>query len=179
MTLTIVTTPASASANAYCTLADAEAYVATLVWATDWAGKTDEQKKAAIINGARLLDTLAWRGSRSCQAQSMAWPRVATVGFLNLGGFVPNAGGYLLDQDGYQVPSGTVPAVISRANAEMALRLLAEDRAADAGALAPETIQVGTVRLGAMKHQIIPDSVLTMVRPFLRSTGSMVGGPRA
>ena len=161
MALTITTTAGSASANAYCTLEQAEAYVATLVWSSDWTGKTDEQKKAAIINAARLLDTLQFKGSRADEAQAMAWPRINVV-----------------DRDGYEVDSATVPAAVVNANAEFALRLFAEDRAADAGAIVPERVKLGQMEVEKQRRQMIPASVRDLLSGLLATTGGVITGVR-
>lgn len=178
MTLTIVATAGDASANAYCTLAEAEAYVATLVWAEDWAGKTDEQKKAAIINGARLLDTLRWRGVRSSQAQAMAWPRCAGNTPVRFDGLTVAAEGYLLDRDGYEVASDTIPNQVKNANAEFALRLLGEDRSADAGGLAPDRVKLGQLEVSGLRRRMVPASVRDLVREFLEADSGFVPAVR-
>ena len=47
------------------------------------------------------------------------------------------------------------------------MRLIADDRAADAGRLAPETIKGGPLDIGRMRRSPVPASVLEMVREFL------------
>lgn len=160
MALTLVPTAGAVDANCYCSLAEAEAYVATLSFATDWA-VTDEAKKAAIITAARWLDTLRWKGIRSAQAQAMQWPRCGeyAVQFIDL---TVAGTGYLLDRDGYQIPTDTIPTAIKNANAEMALRLLAEDRAADAGALVPSSLKLGSLDVQGLKRHLFPPSVLEL-----------------
>ena len=170
MTLAIVATAGSADANAFCTLAEVEAYVATLCFSDAWTAKTDENKKAAIISAARWMNGFRWVGMRSSQAQAMAWPRCGSyeVRFIDMH---VAGNGYLLDQDGYQVPVDTVPQCIKDANAEYALRLLAEDRAADAGALVPENVQIGSLNITNLHRNSIPASVLELVRYFLSPSG--------
>jgi hypothetical protein len=178
MPLTLVETAGSASANCYCTLAEAEAYVATLVWSTDWTGKTDEQKKAAIINAARMMSTIIWNGIRTNETQAMAWPRASGSNAPTFAGLTVATQGYLYDRDGYEVPSNTIPVVIKNANAEFALRLLGEDRAADSGGLAPETLKIGSLDLGKTRRRPIPASVLDMVRDFTNHSSGVVQGLR-
>jgi hypothetical protein len=170
MTLTIVATAAATDANAYCTLAEAEAYVATLCFSDAWTGKTDEQKKAAIISAARWMDTLPWRGVRTGQTQSMAWPRCEylPVRFVDL---TVQASGYLLDRDGYQIASDEVPACVKNANAEMALRLLAKDRATDGKV----GMKIGPVTTATVPRHLIPPSVLDLVG-FLLAFNPQTGG---
>jgi hypothetical protein len=182
MTLVIVATASATDANAYCTLAEAEAYVATMTFASDWVGKTNDQKNAAIVQAARWLDTLQWKGSRSSQAQSMAWPRCGdyNASMPRFTGLTVQGTSYLMDQDGFQVPSDTVPACIKNANAEMALRQLGSDWTQGLGPVSNETLKVGSIDLGRESYQPFPSSVVAMIKPFLacspNSGGRLVRG---
>lgn len=147
--------------DTYATLAEANDYAGSLPFPGDWATASDAAKENALKTAARWLDTLQFRGIRSTSAQVLAWPRSG-----------------VWDADGYQVAADAVPTIIKTAQAELALRLLSDDRAADAGGLAPETLKLGSLELGKMRHQIIPASVLVMLRPYLASTSGMVGGRR-
>lgn len=101
-------TASSASAVAYISASDADAYFAARAIAT-WTG-TDAAKEAALVRGADYLDRRyagQWVGIRTLTAQSMAWPRTGVV-----------------DHDGLTVDHLTVPEVIRRANAEAALLIL-------------------------------------------------------
>ena len=138
------------SANAYATLAEAEDYALTLPVANDWATATEAQKNAALVQATRLLDTLGWKGRRTSQAQPLQWPRAGAT-----------------DREGYTLDSATVPARVRDAACEFAIRLVADDRVADAGGLAPETLKVGPLDLGPMRRSPIPASVLEMVRELL------------
>lgn len=158
MPLTIVTTPGDASANAYASLAEAEAYALTLPVVNDWATATEAQKNAAMVQATRMLDTLDWKGLRTAPTvQALQWPRYGVT-----------------DREGYTLASTTIPAKLRDACCEFAIRLVADDRAADAGGLAPETIKLGSLDIGVQRRRPIPASVLEMVREF-REGG---GGPR-
>lgn len=147
--------------DTYATLAEANAYAGTLTFCpAEWTGAQDTAKEAALKQAALVLDTLSWRGQRATYAQVMAWPRVGVE-----------------DADGYSV-DGTTPAALKTAQAELAVRLIAEDRTADAGALVPDTLKVGSLQIDRLKHSMLPPLVLALVRPFLRSSGGMVGGVR-
>lgn len=170
MTLTLVATASSASANAFCTLAEAEAYMETLVYATAWSNKTDQQKIAALITSARWMNTLKWKGVRGSQAQSMAWPRCAGGWTVNLGGFTPNANGYLLDQDGYQVAADAVPTCVKNANAQAALDFMTKDRAAD-----PKMpLKLGTLEITPAPRMLMSAAFYDLVRHFLASSPGQV-----
>lgn len=156
MSLTLVVTPGDATANAYASLADAEAYALTLPVANDWASATAEQKNAAIAQATRMLDTLGWKGFRTTPStQALQWPRYAVY-----------------DREGYALPSTAIPAFLRNACCEFAIRLISDDRAADAGGLAPETVKLGSLELGRLHRNPIPASVLEMVREFVKGGGS-------
>jgi len=175
VTLSIVATAGSASANSYITLAEAEAYVETLCFSEAWTGKTDPQKNAAIVSATRLLDTLRWVGMRSAQDQALAWPRMApwTVDPFIRANLSPGVGDLLMlmDGDGYYVPTDEIPVKVKNATCELALRLLGEDRTADAGALAPSRVKIGSLEIEGIKAQRIPAFVRSMVKEFLSPVG--------
>ncbi len=156
MALVLVTTAGSATANSYASLVDAEAYALTLPVANDWAAATDPQKNAALVQATRMLDTLNWSGWRTAPTtQALQWPRTGVA-----------------DREGYYLDPAAVPAKVRDACCEFAVRLIADDRAADAGGLAPETIKVGPLDIGRMRRSPVPASVLEMVREFLAYTGT-------
>lgn len=146
MTITLTATAGSASANTYVTLADAETYMETLYYKDSWTGKTDEQKKGAIVQACRLLDTLAWKGIKAADTQALEWPRSNVT-----------------DRNGYEVSDSTIPAWLANANAEFAMRLLGEDRQADMGANAPQRSKVGPLEVENIIHQTIPMSVMDII----------------
>lgn len=79
MTISIVATAGSASANSFVTEAEAISYMAAHLNATAWttvSGATcTETEKAALIESTRELTMLAWKGSRTDSTQALAWPR--------------------------------------------------------------------------------------------------------
>ena len=159
MALVIVTTAGADNANAYASLVDAEAYALTLPIHTDWAAADEATKNAALVQATRMLDTLVWAGWRANPTvQALQWPRQGVC-----------------DRENYSLDPATIPAKIRDACCEFAVRLIADDRAADAGGLAPETIEVGPLKVGKMRRSPVPASVLEMVREFLESAGA---GPR-
>ncbi len=166
MTLTIVTTAGATDANSYCSLAEAEAYAATVVDSTVWVAKTDEQKKAAIIQAARWMNTFQWVGMRSSQTQAMAWPRCEQY-TVRFDGLITDGTGYLLDQDGYQVASDTIPVFIKNANADLAMRQVSEDWTKGMGSVTTDSMKVGTIQQGRKTYRSIPASTLAYIRFFL------------
>lgn len=79
MTVTIVATAGSASANSFITEAEAITYMAAHLNASAWttvSGATcTESEKVAIIESTRELSMLSWKGSRVDSTQALAWPR--------------------------------------------------------------------------------------------------------
>ena len=79
MSITIVATVGSATANSFVTEAEAIAYVATRLNASSWTTVTGatctETEKAALIESTRELSALAWKGQRVDSTQVLSWPR--------------------------------------------------------------------------------------------------------
>jgi hypothetical protein len=69
------------------------------------------------------------------------------------------------------VNNATIPRQIRDACCEFAIRLITDDRAADAGGMAAETVKLGSMDLGRMVRRPIPASVLEMLRDFLLGAG--------
>lgn len=148
--MTLIATAGSSSANSYATLAEAEAYMATLQFKTAWTG-ADSVKEAALQNATRLLDAeLDYKGVAINATQALQWPRWN-----------------VLDRNGYPVDPTTIPAALKNATAEFAFRLLEGDRAKDAGAIVPSRLKAGSLELENLKHRIVPDSVLALMRDLL------------
>ena len=57
-------------------LQDANDYLAASVTSTDWAGKTDDEKKALLVSAFRLLDRQKWSGTAD---GAIAWPRTGAT----------------------------------------------------------------------------------------------------
>lgn len=153
MALVLDANPGSVTANTYALLVDAEAYALTLPVVNSWSGATDPQKNAALVQATRMMDAMRWVGLRGSVAQPLQWPRT-----------------FVVDREGWFVSSSTIPTKIRDACCEFAIRLIADDRAADSGGLTPETLKVGSIDLGRLRRNPIPASVLEMINEF------MVGG---
>lgn len=159
MALILVTTAGAVNANSYASLADAEAYALTIPSVGDWATATDVQKNAALAQATRMMDNLTWNGWRALHlVQALQWPRAGVA-----------------DRENYYMDPATIPAKIRDACCEFALRLVADDRAADAGGLSYTKLELGTLKLEGAVRRPVPASVLEMVREFLAGSGN---GPR-
>ncbi len=150
MACTIVATALSASANSYCTIAEADTYHETHLYADDWNDADDTQRCQALQMATRLLDTwFDWAGSPVGSTQALLWPRVGTVG--------PN---------GYALASDVVPVLIKNATAELARQLIASNRTADSETETQglKSLTAGPVSLtfGAVSAKPIPDAVMAL-----------------
>ncbi len=75
--MALVTTPGSASANSFATVAEFRAYQANRLPAIAWTvSATDAACEVALIAAGRLLDALfTWTGLPVDDVQAMTWPR--------------------------------------------------------------------------------------------------------
>jgi hypothetical protein len=106
----------SVQANSYTSVVDADAYIATRLYTTNWpSSATPEgiaQKEKALIWAARIIDThIKWDGTRQYEYQARAWPRCNAC-----------------DSDGWLIRIDTVPEQIKWAQVELAYELLSNDR---------------------------------------------------
>jgi len=78
--ITIVATAGSATANSFCTEAEAITYVATRLNASAWttaSGSTcTEDEKKALCEATREISALFFLGTRATDTQALAWPRL-------------------------------------------------------------------------------------------------------
>lgn len=125
MALTVEDGSNVTDADAYISLADAEAYYLAQYGVAWDASISDDLKEAAIRRAARYLDGLRWKGVKTNRrSQSLAWPRYGVY-----------------DCDGNLVPSDEIPVEVVRANA-----LLAYYEAANPGALDPNVSLLSLAR---------------------------------
>ena len=77
MAITLVSDPASASANCYADIAFSDAYFETRLHSqTAWIELSPEIQAAALVQATRTLDRLVdWTGSVASDTQPLAWPR--------------------------------------------------------------------------------------------------------
>jgi len=106
-------------ANSYADVADGDAYHAGHLYATAWTGATADNKAAALVMAARLIDAeFQFNGVKASDAQALQWPRsdcrdpdaVATSSSAGV------------------VASNVVPKGVTDATCELARELLLLDR---------------------------------------------------
>lgn len=162
----IVTTPGSASANAYVSLAVANQYHLDRPadGAGTWAAASDDSKAKAILWATQLMDALwEWSGYPTDAVQSLLWPR-----------------GAMLKRNGWEyVDIAVVPIELQRATAEFACQLLQGDRTADSDIETQGIRQLtaGPVSLSFKDNvfaKAVPDAVVGLIPPdwgYPRSRG--------
>lgn len=109
MSVTVVETAGSATANSFVSVAEADAYLEARLNSSAWTGT--EPKKIAVIEATRELSALAYDGYRATTTQSLSWPRFAAVDPDGTSDYV------LFDDD-------VIPQRIKDATCELALEFL-------------------------------------------------------
>lgn len=158
MSLIVEDGTGKADAESYISVADASAYH-TARNNTAWAAlSTDTLREAALRKATEYMVNAyrsRWQGTRKTEDQALCWPRYSVV------------------VEGYLVDDASVPEIVKRACAELALKASAAD-------LAPDLTQ------GVVREQVGPIAVEydrtspqatryaaieAMLRPFLKSGG--------
>ena len=155
---TINATTGSDTANSYSTRQEADTYHDTHLYGDSWASADGWKKASALIWATRLLDEqLSWLGTKASSTQALRWPRTD-----------------VMDADGYEFPSTSIPVWLRNATAELARYLLTEDRTAERGyGLKRVTADVVEVEFdSADEKPILPPSVRSMIGAY----GSVQGG---
>lgn len=159
-------TVAGVSANAYLTLAEANAYHETKLHNPEWAAADDDDKEAAIIWATRLLDSRVsfvgykydpenrqYTPGTRYPVQALEWPRADAH-----------------DNNGFWVDFRIVPREVKNATAELAWLLIKEDRTAarsDPSISGLKSVKIGPLSLGIdpKDRKIdIPESVIGLLK---------------
>jgi len=77
MPITIDAVPSKFSANSYAVLTEADAFFEARYGASDWDAATDDQKSAALVEAAKIVDSFRFRGGkyRLSPLQPLEFPR--------------------------------------------------------------------------------------------------------
>jgi hypothetical protein len=172
-TPTIVATPGSATANSYCTKAEADTYFnERLPIVPPW--EDAETPEAALIMACRVLDAAlrpqrtyvppaaghdayyrmrrTWSGSPATTTQKLAWPRTG-----------------MKDQNGNVIDSAIIPDALKEAQSEFAGQLIKGDRTLDNDVLVQgiTSLRAGPVSLSfkdsGIFAQVLPDAVYDLM----------------
>lgn len=153
MAATIDATVGGVSANAYCTLAEANAFIETHPYTTAWDAATTDTKNRAIITATRLLDErVEWHGAPATTTQRLAWPMSGMV-----------------DRNGNAIEDDELPEALKQAVAEYARQLVGYDYTAEPGAARDglKRVKAGSVEIeyrdGLALSRFIPESVWSIV----------------
>ena len=60
--------------DTYVTVAEADTYLRGA-----WSAFDTADKESALVEAARSMETLTWKGSKTSEAQALAWPRTGVV----------------------------------------------------------------------------------------------------
>jgi len=160
-TPTLVTTPGASTANAYCSIAEADAYHDGHVGGSVWAALTTDAKTRAIMQATRMLDAyVVWDGyaTKVADGQVLAFPRAGLVD---------------LNTD-LEVDDETIPTNVKYACAEQARLLAQSDRSLELAQQAQglSMLSAGGVVLtfqqNAPGREAIAPSVWALVRQWGR-----------
>lgn len=151
-------TAGGANANSYCTVAEADAYHATHLYASAWTEASTANKEKALIWATRLLDEqVEWHGYVYNNTQALRWPRSMVA-----------------DRDErYFFDNTTIPVFLKHATAELARHLLAGDRTQERS-IGIQSVTADAVEVTFDKHDVkpfLPPSVRSIVEPFGRVQG--------
>jgi len=151
MAIILIETAASATANTYCSLAEAETYMESKFHKTAWTAATDSQKDIVLAEATRLLDQhYSFVGFKYTELQALRWPRTE-----------------VLTPDGYDVAWTTIPQFLKDATAELALYILSSDVTAESDTKGIKEMKAGSLELVLDKNDrgvVIPDPVDEMLK---------------
>lgn len=160
MTLVLDATVGGASANAYGTAAEADAYFAGDPFGSAWTG-APEKKDQCLVAAARRLDEESFDGARATITQAREFPRI---------------GAY--DKDGNLISSTIIPLSYKCANFELAKFYMEQAAAgsnptAASGLEAFSALQVGSISLTLRDNPAasvttgLPDRVLRLLSGYV------------
>jgi hypothetical protein len=75
MTVTVVATVGSASANSYLTVAEGDGIADLYLGTLNWTSASTDNKGRALIMATRYLDELTYIGEKVTTTQALLWPR--------------------------------------------------------------------------------------------------------
>lgn len=173
---TLIITPSSASANAYCSVAEADAYAETILHAEAWNEAETLDKEKAILYATRMMDDLCeFAGAPSSSSQALKWPRRGVLTRISATGggsfyhhYVRTTGG-ILNEFGVELPYDTIPQFLKDATAELARTLLISDRVSEQDSANVSSIAIPGLTIGYLgsgsnsKRKLISPTVYQMI----------------
>ena len=148
--MSIDATPNGANSDSFLTVAEADAYWATNLYATTWVAGSNAEREKALKMATRILDEkCAWAGTRASSTQALGWGRTDVT------------------YDGITVSSTTVPIQIKNATAQFAGDLLVSNLTANSEGKGLNSLRVGEITLDFDKTDtagVMPEIVQEMLR---------------
>lgn len=179
MPLVLQPDPSVAGFNAYCSLAEANAYHEARLHNTAWTSAVDATKNAAIVWATNTLDTLTWRGVRYSGDQLHEFPRKGLSWYETDDGSY-NGGSETSDLSigfGFYtkvtIPESTVPTQIKNATAELAFWLIDSDTTAPTGTEGFNRIKVDVIDIHVNsldRQDWLNPPVRSLVHRFLKQS---------
>lgn len=170
--MALVTTPGADNADSYVDVTDADSYFTSRAEAT-WTG-TDAAKEAALRKATSYLDNAyrdRWRGVRTEQAQSLAWPRCNAIP-IRTSISITMA---LIDSDGFEIDPQTIPIQVQRATMEAALLSLTGTDLQPALASADVGVKSIDKSVGSLRKAIVYRDDAPIVDRYLAIEGYLRG----
>lgn len=169
---TFDTTVGGAAANSYATVAEADDYLLErrLHVGTAWSDLGNDEREAALMWAAQVLDQYNFVGSIADETQALQWPRIDAY-----------------TKDGRLVASDEIPNIVKDAQAEIAYSLVGNQTIAGQPAgEGYEEVQVGPIRVkfrdpagqGDILDQV-PKDVRNMLKRYLAGFGIRIPVIRA
>ncbi len=133
----------------------AETYFESRLRSEAWGTTSTETKAKALRLATAILTRQRYVGTIVSDGQLLAWPRSGAC-----------------DAEGRAIASTAIPQSIADATCEFALRLLTDDFYADVQSKGVKKMTVANIVIeydGRAPEREMPDIVLEIIRPFLRS----------
>lgn len=166
----LISTPGAADANSYCSVEQANDYIASNYLSTDplrikWNNVQETDKPVLLMKATAFLDSIVrWHFARETNTQALAFPAkdVPVMGSWATG-----------DEVDHKVPAGTIPAAIVQGQVEVALGFLGGS-VNSGSSRTLDSLKVGSVSLDFNQDSNPSKLFPTSVELALRRFGSFV-----
>lgn len=147
-----------ATAEAYISVADADAYFALIGTHASWTAASSTEKEQALRLGAIYLDgNFGWQGTRTTSTQALDWPR------------------WDVERDGIVIDTDAVPTAVARANAEAALQHIISGGALFVDQTRPGGIRSESFTVGEISETVEYDGSAGQQKLFARLEALLEG----
>lgn len=161
MTLIVETGSGLINADSYVSLADANTYTGATFFSGKWSTQTDTDKEKLLRTATAYLDSFYdYKGVKVFPSASLRWPR-----------------SQVLDRDGNEVSSLSVPVAVKNAVIEMAIYLVENNLLQESESKGIQSVKVDAVEIAferSEKNWKIPNTVSHLLRGY----GTIVTNPK-